>query len=188
MNIFNYILSNEYQIIPVSPDKLPDAPVNVVRWLASAVLVSKAWLWRLKCKEIKQNLRICDKYLCDYLITSFMLFIDAAMLLRSLNSFAMEESSSPWVPFFEDLNNSILSLFRWIVAFNDSEWKQSIKKSTKHQNNTNDIEKKHKTNRRVFEFSCIIKVDLMVSLYESFLLMWGWQHWRTIPHTTNTFC
>ena len=44
-------------------------------------------------------------------MTSFILFIDAAILLRSFNNFWTEESFSSLPPFLDDLNSSMDSRF-----------------------------------------------------------------------------
>jgi len=51
-----------------------------------------------------------------HLMTSFILFMEAAIVDLSRNNFATEESSESPCNFLEDWNNSTLSLFRWTAA------------------------------------------------------------------------
>ena len=92
----NYQQAIEYQsfiMLPVSPESPELAPPNVLLWLLRVLRVSNAWA-----------------------MTSLMLRIDAAIELRSRSSFATAESwSSPRLS-FDELNNSMLSLFRWTVV------------------------------------------------------------------------
>jgi hypothetical protein len=83
-----------WQTVHVKPVRPVLAPESMLRWLLSEFLVSKAWL-----------------------MTSLMLRMEAAMVFLSRSSFATAESWSSPRRFLDELNSSMLSLFRCTVSY-----------------------------------------------------------------------
>ena len=83
-------------------------------WRSSGERLVESCSKRFYMQVTKKNtINTCN----THLMTSLMLFMDAAIVLRSRNILATEESwSSPW-RFFDDWNSSILS--RFLVTVED---------------------------------------------------------------------